>query len=151
MNEGTLLFVNFAVYSWLLLVPIVAVEARELKSALALGAGRAASVSGVANLVSTLLGTIAVFGAGWVLGYLDVVAEPQAGEGDLAALIALVPCYFLSVWSETLVGSALLKSISRDVLHVAIARANLIGYAMLAIVPVVRFAKSLVVNGRIIW
>ena len=151
MNEGTLLFVNFAVYSWLLLVPIVAVEARELKSALALGAGRAASVSGVANLVSTLLGTIAVFGAGWVLGYLDVVAEPQAGEGDLAALIALVPCYFLSVWSETLVGSALLKSISRDVILAAILRANLIGYAMLAIVPVARFAKSLIVNGRIIW
>ena len=151
MNEGTLLFVNFAVYSWLLLVPIVAVEARELKSALALGAGRAASVSGVANLVSTLLGTIAVFGAGWVLGYLDVVAEPQAGEGDLAVLIALVPCYFLSVWSETLVGSALLKSISRDVILAAILRANLIGYAMLAIVPVARFAKSLIVNGRIIW
>ena len=31
MNDGTLLFVNFAVYSWLLLLPIVAVEARELK------------------------------------------------------------------------------------------------------------------------
>jgi len=151
VNEGTLLFVNFAVYSWLLLVPIVAVEARELKGALALPAGRAAAVSGAANLASTLIGTIAVFSAGWVLGYLDVVAEPQAGEGDLAALVALVPCYFLSVWSETLVGSALLKPTARELVHATFARANLITFAMLGIVPVARFAKSLIVNGRIIW
>lgn len=151
MNEGTLLFVNFAVYSWLLLVPIVAVEARELKGALALSAGRAAAVSGAANLASTLIGTIAVFGAGWVLGHLDVVAEPQAGEGDLAALVALVPCYFLFVWSETLVGSTLLKPLPRDLVRAAFARANLISCAMLGIVPVARFAKSLVINGRIIW
>lgn len=151
MNEGTLLFVNFAVYSWLLLVPVVAVEARELKGSLSLTAGRAVAVSGAANLTSTLACTLAVFGAGWVLGYLDVVAEPQAGEGDMAVLIALVPCYFLSVWSETAAGSILLKPAARDLVHAAFARANLLGYAMIAIVPVARFAKSLAINGRIIW
>ncbi len=151
MNEGTLLFVNFAVYSWLLLVPVVAVEARELKGPLALETGRAVAVSGAANFISTLACTLAVFGAGWVLGYLDVVAEPQAGEGDLAVLIALVPCYFLSVWSETTVGVILLKPASRSLVHAAFARANLLGYAMVGIVPVARFAKSLAVNGRIIW
>ena len=151
MNDGTLLFVNFAVYSWLLLVPIVAVEARELKAALVLATGHAVAVSGVANLVSTMLCTMAVFSAGWVLGYLDVVAEPQAGEGDAAALIALVPCFFLSVWSETLAGSALLKPVSRDLVRATFVRANQIAYAMLAIVPAVRFAKSAIVNGRIIW
>ncbi len=151
MNEGTLLFVNFAVYSWLLLVPVIAVEAREFKGALTLSAGRAAAVSAAANLASAVLVTIAVFGAGWLLGYLDVVAEPQAGEGDLAVLVALVPCFFISVWAETLVGAALLNPVSRDLVHAAFVRANLIAYAMLGIVPVARFAKSLAVNGRIIW
>ena len=151
MNDGTLLFVNFAVYSWLLLVPIVVVEAREIKNALSLSTARAAMVCSGANIVSTVLGTVAVFGAGWILGYLDVIAEPHAGEGDIAALAALVPCYFLSVWSETLVGSFLLKPVSRDIVHAAFARANLLSYAMLAIVPIARFAKSLAVNGRIIW
>ncbi len=151
MNEGTLLFVNFAVYSWLLLVPVMAVEARELKGALSVSTGRAGAVSIAANLASALLVTIAVFGAGWVLGWLDVIAEPQAGEGDLAVLVALGPCFFISVWAETLVGAALLKPVSRDLVHAAFVRANLLAYAMLGIVPVVRFAKSLVVNGRIIW
>ncbi len=151
MNEGTLLFLNFAVYSWLLLVPIIAIEAWELKKTLHLGTGRAAGVSGLANVVSTLLGTVAVLGAGWGLGHLEVVAEPQAGEGDVAVLIALIPCYFLSVWAETLVGSALLRQFSRDQVHAAFFRANQLGYAMIAIVPVARFVKSAIVNGRIIW
>jgi hypothetical protein len=151
VNDGTLLFVNFAVYSWLLLVPVIAVEAWELKGALSLTTGRAAAVSGMANAASTLLCTLAVFGTGWVLGYLDVVAEPHAGEGDVAVLIALVPCFFLSVWAETLVGSALLKPASGDVVRNAFLRANQLGYAMLAIVPVARFVKSALVNQRIIW
>lgn len=151
MNDGTLLFVNFAVYSWLLLLPIVAVEARELKGALPLKTGRAAAVSGVANVLSTLLCTSAVFGAGWVLGFLDVIAEPQAGEGDIAVLVALVPCYFLSVWAETAVGTAMLKTVSGDRVRAAFFRANQLSYAMLAIVPVARFVKSALVNGRVIW
>ena len=151
MNDGTLLFVNFAVYSWLLLLPIVAVEARELKGALRLTTGRAAAVSCVANVLSTLLCTIAVFGAGWVLGFLDVIAEPQAGQGDIAVLVALVPCYFLSARAETAVGSAMLNTVSGDRIRAAFFRANQFSYAMLAIVPVARFIKSALVNGRFIW
>lgn len=151
MNDGTLLFVNFAVYSWLLLVPVIAVEARELHKGLKVPVGRAAAVSGLANLASALLATIAVLAAGWLLGFLDVIAEPQAGEGDLAVLVALVPCYFLSAWSETLVGAPLLKSASREEVRAAFFRANQLGYAMLAIVPVARFIKSAIVNGRVIW
>lgn len=151
MNEGTLLFVNFAVYSGLLLLPVAAVEAWELKRGLALGPARAATVSFLANVVSTLLCSLAVFGAGWVLGHLDVVAEPNAGEGDIAVLVALVPCFFLAARVETLVGGALLKSIPAGLIRTAFFRANLLGYSMLGIVPIVRFAKSAIVNQRLIW
>ena len=151
MNDGTLLFINFAAYSWLLLLPIIGVEACELKRGLKVSTGRAAAVSGLANIVSTVLGTVAVLGTGWVLGYLDVIAQPQAGEGDIAVLIALVPCFFLSVWAETLVGSPLLKQFSREQLRTAFFRANQLSYAMIAIVPIARFVKSGLVNGHIIW
>ncbi len=151
MNDGTLLFVNFAAYSWLLLVPVIAVEARELRHGLGVSVGRAAAVSGVANLASAILVTLAVFAAGWLLGWLDVIAEPHAGEGDVAALAALVPCFFLSAWSEALVGAPLLKPASREAVRATFFRANQLAYAMLAIVPVARFAKSAFVNGRIIW
>jgi len=151
VNDGTLLFVNFAAYAWLLLLPAIGIEAWELRKTLPVTPGRALAASGLANLASTLLVTIAVFATGWVLGFLDVIAQPQAGEGDIAVLVALVPCFFLSVWCETLVGGALLKGASPETVRTAFVRANQLGYAMLAIVPVARFAKSALVNGRFIW
>ncbi len=151
MNDGTLLFVNFAAYTWMVLVPVAAVEARELGRALPATLGRASAVAILANLASATLCSIAVIAAGWLLGFLDVIAEPQAGEGDVAAIIALAPCFFLSVWIETLVALPLLKAVPAGTVRAAVLRANQLGYAMLAIVPVVRFVKSAVVNGRLIW
>jgi hypothetical protein len=109
------------------------------------------AVAGLANLASTLLATVAVLATGWVLGFLDVIAQPQAGEGDIAALLAVVPCFFLAVWCEALVGRPLLKGIDPQAVRTAFVRANQLSYAMLAIVPVARFAKSAFVNGRLIW
>ncbi|MSP96383.1 MAG: hypothetical protein EXR29_03975 [Betaproteobacteria bacterium] len=151
MNGGVLLFLNFAVYSWLLLIPIIAIEAWELRRHLTVNAGRAAAVSALANLASTLLATAVVLAIGWLLGLLDVVAIPGAGEGDVSVLIALLPCYFLSVWCETLVAAPLLKGISRADIRAAFFQVNLLSYSVLAIVPVARFVKSAFVNGRIIW
>jgi hypothetical protein len=151
VNSGTLLFVNFAVYSWLLFLPIIGMKAWELKKTLPVSTGRAASVAALANLASTLLATVAVLAIGSVLGYCDVIAQPQAGEGDAAVLVALVPCFFLSAWMDRLAGSTLLRQVPVEQVRSAFFRANQLGYAMIAIVPVARFVKSAVVNGRIIW
>ena len=151
MNDGTLLFINFVAYSWVLLLPIIAIEAREIRKALAVPIGQAVAASSAANIVSALATTAAVLFTGWVLGYLDVIAQPQAAEGDIAALVAVVPCFFLSVWAESLVASALLKQVPPERVRSVLLRANQLGYAMIAIVPIVRFAKSAIVNGRIIW
>lgn len=151
MNDGVLLFVNFAVYAWLLLIPVAGIEAWELKRRLALSTGRATAVSALANLASTLLTSAAVFGAGWLLGLFDFFATTGTGEGDVMALVALVPCFFLALWIETLVAAPLLKNVARDALRAAIFQANLFSFAMLAIMPLVRFVKSAVVNGHLIW
>ena len=55
------------------------------------------------------------------------------------------------MWAETLVGSPLLRLFSREQVRSAFFRANQLSYAMIAVVPVVRFVKSAIVNGRIIW
>ncbi len=151
MNDGALLFLNFAAYAWLLFVPIVAIKAWELKVRLALPVGRAAAVAALANLASSVLATAAVFAAGWLLGLLDFIATTGTGEGDAAALAAIVPCFFLSVWCESLVAAQLLRRVSLTDLRAAVFQANLFGYSVLAIVPVVRFVKSAIVNGHIIW
>lgn len=151
MNDGVLLFVNFAVYAWLLLIPSAAIQARELRRELGLTAGRASAVSALAKLASTLLTSAAVFGAGWLLGLLDFIATTGTGEGDAAAMLALVPCFYIAVWIETLVAVPLTRNVTRDRLRAALVQANLLCYAMLAIVPLVRFAKSAIVNGHVIW
>lgn len=151
MNEGTLLFVNFAVYSWLLLVPIILAKAWELRKTLPVTTGRIAATASLATLASTLVTTIAVLAAGWLVGLDDFDARPHAGEGDLAVLIALVPCFFISVWVDTVAGSAVVPSVPRKEVRAAFFRANQLGYAMIAIVPIVRFAKSAIWNGRLIW
>jgi hypothetical protein len=151
VNDGTLLFFNFAAYSIVLVIPVAFAKAWELKKSLPLSIGRAAAVGGLANLASTVLCVLAVFAAGWVLGLLDFIAQPQAGEGDLAAVAALLPCFFLSTWADTKVGGLLLPRLPRPDVRAALVRANQLGYAMIGIVPIVRFVKSLVVNGRIIW
>lgn len=151
MNDGVLLFVNFAVYAWLLLIPSAGIEAWELRRALHLPAGRVTAVSVLAKLTSTLLVTAVASGAGWLLGLFDFIATTGAGEADAAAIVALVPCFFVSVWSETLVAARFIRNVTRDRLRAALVQANLLCYAMLAIVPLVRFVKSAVVNGRIVW
>lgn len=149
-NVGVPLFSNFVAYSWLLLIPIIAIEAYVLRKRLPVTIARASAVAGMANIASTILGTVVVLGTGLLLSFLDMTELPGA-EGDLTVLIALVPCYFLSVWFETLVGSPLLKHFSREEVRAVFILANQFSYAMLAIVPIARFLKNLIVYGRIVW
>lgn len=149
-NVGVPLFTNFALYSWLLLIPIIGIEAYVLRKRLAVTVIRACSVSGLANVASTLLGTVAVLGTGLLLASLDISELPGA-MGDITVLFALIPCFFLSVWIETLVGAPLLRKFSREDIRAVFHLANRFSYAMLAIVPIARLVKSAIVHGRIIW
>lgn len=149
-NVGAPLFFNYIAYSWLLLIPIIGVEAYVFRKRLPISIGRAFAVASVANIGSTILGTVVVLGTGLLLSVGNMTELPGA-EGDITVLIALVPCFFLSVWCETLIGFPLLKQASRDNVRAVFFLANQFSYAMLAIVPIGRFVKSAIINGRIIW
>lgn len=150
-NVGLPLFSNYIGYSWLLLIPVIGGEAYVFWKRLAISIGRASAVSCIANIASTILGTVVVVGTGLFLNFVFDASELPNAEGEIAALIALIPCFYLSVGIEARVGSPLLKQLSREDIRAAFVLANRFSYTMLAIVPIGRFIKNMIVYGRIIW
>lgn len=131
----------------MLLIPIIGIEAYVLRKRLAISIDRASGVSSLANIASTLLGTITILGASFVPG----TYEMPGAEGDITVLIALIPCFFLSVWLEARIAFPLLKPVSREDVRRVFFLANQFSYAMLAIIAITRFAKNAIIQGRIIW
>jgi uncharacterized membrane protein len=113
-------------------------------------AARTLAVASIANIGSTIVGTIVVLGTSMLLSVGNIGELPGA-EGDITVLIALVPCFYLSVWCETLIGFHYLQQFSRDQVRAAFFLANEFSYAMLAIVAIGRFAKNVIIQGRIVW
>ena len=153
-NVAVVLFTNFVVYSWLLLIPIILIEAYVFKKRLGVSIGRALGISGLANVVSTLVGSIIIFAIDLfpVIPYPAVLTEkPWGAVGDISILIVLIPCYFVSVWVEFLVGAPFLKSVPREDVRVAFYLANAFSYEMLAILPIARVIKGTIVQGGFIW
>lgn len=150
-NVGLPLFLNYIFYSWLLVIPIIGIEAYVLRKRLAVSIGRASGVASLANIASTIIGTGVVLAASLLLALGFAMTELRGAMADITVLIALIPCFFLSVWIEALVGSPLLKQVSRKNVRAVFFLANQFSYAMLAIVPVVRFIKNAIIHGQIIW
>jgi hypothetical protein len=150
-NVGVPLFVKFIEYSWLLLIPIIGIEAFVLRKRLAVSLGRASAVSSLANITSTILGTAVVLGISFLLAITAGVSELSGAQGDITILFALIPCFFLSVWFEALVSSPFLKPVSREDVRKVFFLANIFSYAMLAIIPIARFIKNAIVQGQIVW
>jgi len=148
-NVGVPLFVNLALYWWLLLVPIIGIEAYLVKSRFGVSLKRAAGIAGLANVASTILGTALVLAAGLLFAVAGL-SVLQGAQSDVTVLIALVPCFYLSVWFESLVASPFLKNFSRKAIWDVFFLANQVTYAMLGIVVLTRFIKSWVVNGYVV-
>ena len=148
-NVGVPLFTNFIVYSWLLLIPIIGIEAYLLKRQLKVSTGRASRVATFANIASTILGSVLVTGVGILFGIAGFSVLSGA-QSDISLLVALIPCFYFSVWFESLVASPFLKQYSREDIQSAFYLANQFTYAMLAIVVIVRFIKSWIMQGQII-
>lgn len=88
------------------------------------------------------------------MGFLAAAAgisELPGAQGDITILFALIPCFFLSVWFEALVGSPFLKPASREGVRKVFFLANKFSYAMLAIISITRFIENAIVQGQIVW
>ena len=149
-NMGVPVFANVAAYSWLLLVPIIAIEAYLLRRQARVTIGRAAAVAAWANLVSTLLGSFVVLAVGLAFGIAGILVLPGA-QSDVAVLIALVPCFYLSVWIETAVATQYLEGRRRAEVWNLFFLANTFSYGLLGTVAVANFAKNWILHGYIVW
>jgi len=149
-NVGVPVFANFAAYSWLLLLPIIGIETYLLRTGLNLPLGRAIGVAAYANLMSTILGSLVVFIVGVSLAVPGFMVLPGA-TSDLAVLVVLVPCFYLSVWCETRVAGPFLKASERKRIWEVFFLANKFSYAMLGIVAIANFFKNWILQGYIVW
>lgn len=149
-NTGVSLFLNYVFYAWLLLIPIMGIEAYVLGKRLDISAGRAISIAVVANIASTILGSVVVIFVSFFLALQGLEHSPGA-MGDVSILFALIPCFFLSVWFETIVGFPFLKRFSREQVRTVFFLANQFSYALLTIVPIASLVKNAIISGRAMW
>ena len=149
-NVGVPLFTTFILYTFLLLIPIIVIEAYVIKLRLEVSDGRALQAAALVNIASTILGTVAVL----VLEFLLVFANIELYTGamlDIAVLIALVPSFYLSVWLESLFGSFIVEGFSRKQIWDVFFLANLFSYAMLGILAIASLIKNAIIQGQFPW
>lgn len=149
-NVGVPVFLNYVFYAWILLIPIMGIEAYVIGKRLNISAGRAIGVSVAANFASTILGSVVVVIVSFLLA-LQGLQDYSVAMSDVSILVALIPCFFLSVWFETIVGFPFLKRFSREQVRGVFFLANQFSYALLAIVPIARLIKNAIVSGTSMW
>ena len=149
-NVGVGVFLNYVVYAWFLLIPIMGIEAYVLGKRLDISAGRAVGVAVVANIASTLVGSVFVIVVSLILSLTEVNVRPGAWE-DVSMLFILAPCFFLTVWFETTIGYPFLKHYSREQVLEVFFLANGFTYALLTIVPIANLIKNAMISGRAMW
>jgi hypothetical protein len=135
----------------MLLIPIIGIEAYVFKKRLGVSGSRALGVSALANIASTIIGTFIVVGSSLLLYAGAGISELPGALGDITVLMVLIPCFFLSFWCESLVGSPMIRTVSRQDVRAAFFLANKFSYALLAILPIARLVKNAIVQGRIVW
>ncbi len=63
----------------------------------------------------------------------------------------MIPCFYLSVWIESLIGAPYLERCSREQVWDVFFLANKFTYAMLAIVAIVHFIKMMIFQAGVPW
>jgi hypothetical protein len=173
-NVGLPMIVPMGLLMIAALLPIIGIEAWVLSVRLDVGFGTALAASAAANAVSTIIGTPLnwLFGGMVVRAASGFVPRSNATwkkllnviRGNLfwliggytgknikwiipsAELVLLVPMFFLSWWIESLVVSSMLDGTLADRIKSAVFAANVLSYALLALVPtwfLIRSRKTL--------
>lgn len=157
------------------LVPIIALELIGLRWLLGVPAMKAAQVSTVANLASTLVGTplawLCYLALGFIVGIpmgaLDLpgglIAEVTLfsawlppDEGNLgwmipaATAVLLIGYLFVSVWLERKVARRMLADLAAAQVDKAIWRVNLFSYGLLELLALCALAYALLVRAGLI-
>jgi hypothetical protein len=169
-NAGVPMLALIWPISWLLLVPVILVEAAVAREVLSLSSRRALLVSTVANATSTLLGIpitwlvllgLEILFTGGGTGYgLNTTAQKIVAftvqapwlipyEGSLhwlipaAAIVLCIPFFFTSVYAERLVARRLATGTARSDVVRWSWRANLITYGVVVATLIVLLAMAL--------
>ena len=146
-NSGIPLFTQSVGYQFLLLVPIIAIEAYIHKKILKLSVIKVIYITSVTNIISTLFGGLLwlFFGAflGQAIFRSTVPVQPGAFPFlPLEIIATLVPMFFISVFIESLTASFRLKELEKKKVNQSFWMANAYTYLMLIVLAVTQLIKG---------
>lgn len=146
-NSGIPLFIQSVRYQFLLLLPIIAIEAYIHQKILKIHIVRAIYISSVSNIFSMLVGGVIVliFGAfiGQIIFQTAVPVQPGAFPFlPLEIMVTLIPMFFISVFLELFVGSSRLKAIEKSKVKRSFLIANAFTYLMLIVLATIQLIKG---------
>ena len=147
---GVGVFLNYVVYAWFLLIPIMGIEAYVLGKRFDISVCRAVGIAIGVNIASTLLGSVFVIIVSLILSLTGLNVRPGAWE-DVSMLFILVPCFLSTVWIETVIAHPYLKQHSIEQVWDVFFLANGFTYALLTIVPIANLIKNAMISGRAMW
>ena len=121
---------------WLLLVPVIAIEAIVISKRLSLTARTASGISILANIASSFVGSVLMFVNEIV--FSEAGFEPMYGwPAKIPFFVILIPSYFISVWIEAHVAMPIIKNKPYREISKVFYVANLYSYTLLAILGMV--------------
>jgi len=134
-NIGVPFFMYVLGTYWMLLIPVIVIEAIVIYKRLSLKPMHSFGVSAFVNVTSAILGFVTIFVS--EIGFAEAGFEAWFGWlAKIPFFVALVPSYFISVWVEALIAMPIVKARSyRDLVN-AFFIANLYSYALLAILGI---------------
>ena len=124
-------------YAWMLLIPVIVIEAIVIKRRLSQPFSDSLGMSAVVNVISAILGVVVLFVLSMVLA--EVGFEMLSGwPAKLPFFLALVPSYFVTVWVEARVAITLpiFKSYAFPEMFKVFVVANLYSYALLGMLSI---------------
>jgi hypothetical protein len=151
-NAGIPLFTQSVQYQFLLLVPIIVIEAYAHKKILNLTVTKAASLASLVNVISTLGGGFLILCFGALIGQILFGSTVPVQPGDfpflpIEIMITLVPMYFATVALESFIGKFLLKKFKYHDVKRSFAIANVLTYGMLEMLAITQLIHGYI-QGR---
>lgn len=148
-NSGVPLFTHSIFSQFLLLIPIIAIEAYIHKKLLRVRPLAAIMVAFYTNLVSTFVGGLLIafpFGI-WIGSIVFGTGGPVQPDStflflQLEFIITLIIMFFISVTIELFLGSFSLKNIDKKRLNKSFFIANFFSYLMLEVFAITQIIKA---------
>ncbi|WP_413165955.1 hypothetical protein ACL6C3_05235 [Capilliphycus salinus ALCB114379] len=137
-NSGIPLFTQSIFYQFILLIPIIFIEAVVHRKILKLGIYRSITIAFSTNFISTFTGVLLLF----IVGQAYCCLPFYFPLLPLELIVTLIPMFFFSFWLELLIGYLVLKKQEQKIIQQSFFKANLFTYIMLETLAITQLIRG---------